>query len=298
MLSLLKVSDTSELPARFPKLTDEEVAAFNCGDGTVVCTAEDFRVDFCRVWKNLSLNKLARRVILQSFMKKAEGGKFPQNPPPAEYLNEEVLGPMVDQYMKTLHRSFKDAINPKKPEDVVKLRNQRAQNSRMNTVRMFSPWWGALTQTRLQLWQSRLYVVANLGESRHSALLHMMVACNMSGDETDPDTPLPKVWRIIIAHWQSVELRNLLWSLDAKYIAWAQPSNKEQKRNGGNPTRIRVVRETSSTVSGVAPPGLWHNCYNSAWLESLPDWEVEQLDIVKEDYPFVLPATTLPSSSS
>ncbi len=147
----------------------------------------------------------------------------------------------------------------------------------------------AATETISQLWQSRLYVVANLGENRHSALLHMMAACNMSGDETDPDTPLPKVWHIVIAGWQSTELRTLLWSLDAKYMAWAQPSDPKKKRNGGNATRVRILRETSRMVPGVAPPGLWRNCYDPTWLETLQEWEVEQLDIIDDDYPFVLP---------
>lgn len=134
IMSLLKISDTSELPARFPRLTDEEIASFNCKEGNIVCTPDDFHMDFTRLWKKLSLNKLARKVIIVSFVKKAEGGKFPRDPPPAKFLNDEALGPIVDQYMKTLRRAYREAHNPKEVDDTVRLRQERARNSRMNTV--------------------------------------------------------------------------------------------------------------------------------------------------------------------
>ncbi|RPD70237.1 hypothetical protein L226DRAFT_470548 [Lentinus tigrinus ALCF2SS1-7] len=139
-----------------------------------------------------------------------------------------------------------------------------------------------------QLYKSRLYVIVHMGYGRHSILFARMVACNMSGDETDGDeVKHPPSYRIVIAEWQSLELRLFLWALDAKYIGhWEKPP--KQRRSRGNPPRTRDVRDESKTVPGIAPCRLWRNCYNSEWLEKLEDWEIELLEIVNEDYDFTL----------
>ncbi|KAI0696214.1 hypothetical protein C8T65DRAFT_583621, partial [Cerioporus squamosus] len=139
-----------------------------------------------------------------------------------------------------------------------------------------------------QLYKSRLFVVVHMGYGQHSILFSRMVACNMSGDETDGDeVKHPPTYRIIIAEWQSLELRVFLWALDAKYIAhWEKPP--KHRRTGGNPARVRDVRDESKTLPGIAPCRLWRNCYNPEWLEKLEDWEIELLEIVDEDYDFTL----------
>ncbi|TFK81047.1 hypothetical protein K466DRAFT_502838, partial [Polyporus arcularius HHB13444] len=134
----------------------------------------------------------------------------------------------------------------------------------------------------------RMFVIIHMNYNRHSILFSKMTAANMSGDETDgPEVTHPPVYRIIIADWQSLELRTFLWTLDAKYLAyWAKPPTR--RRTGGNPARHRVKRDNSKTISGVAPIGLWRNCYNDDWLDTLQDWEIELLEIVDEDYDFTL----------
>ncbi|TFK79870.1 hypothetical protein K466DRAFT_504858, partial [Polyporus arcularius HHB13444] len=139
--------------------------------------------------------------------------------------------------------------------------------------------------------QGRLFVVVHMGYGRHSVFFGKLAASNMSGDETDgPTVKHPPTYRIIIADWQSVELRAFLWALDAKYVGyWEKPPKK--RRTPGNPVRVRDVdtREgVTRTLPGVAPVGLWRNCYNDKWLETLADWEIEILEIINEDYDFTL----------
>lgn len=131
-------------------------------------------------------------------------------------------------------------------------------------------------------------MIVHMGYGRHSILLSMMAASNMSGDETDgPEVDHPPVYRIILASWQSIDLRNFLWAIDAKYIGhWEKPANK--RRIGGNPPRVRNLREECRTVRGVAPVGLWRNCYNEEWLSKLDDYEIENLEIKEQDYDFTL----------
>ncbi|KAI8980233.1 hypothetical protein BD414DRAFT_421163, partial [Trametes punicea] len=140
-----------------------------------------------------------------------------------------------------------------------------------------------------QLYRSRRFIILNIPElKRHKLLFERMSAVNMSGDETDgPEVRHPPAYRIIIAEWQSLEMRTFLWRLDMWYIeAWEKPLRG--RRTGGNPPRTRVLREGIEGVRGVPPVGLWRNCYNAAWLNALPEWEREMLEIVDEDYSFGL----------
>ena len=119
--------------------------------------------------------------------------------------------------------------------------------------------------------------------TQHRRLFRLLEATNMSGDETDgAEKTHPPRWRIIIARWQSRELRNFLWSLDRMHREdWAR------RRTGGNPPRERVLRE-GYDEDGTAPVGLWRNCYDQAWLQAQPAHVIRELEIVDEDYDFTL----------
>ena len=105
----------------------------------------------------------------------------------------------------------------------------------------------------------------------------------MSGDETDgPEKTHPPVWRIVIAKWQSEQLRNFLWALDRMYREdWGR------KRVGGNPPRVRIIRENSEE-EGYPAHGLWRNCYDEDWLAKQPGYVLEELEILDQDYDFTL----------
>ena len=111
----------------------------------------------------------------------------------------------------------------------------------------------------------------------------------MDGDETDGEMRThPPVFRILPANWQSAEFRNFLWEIDRMYREdWAAPVTNQA--TGGNPPRQRVLREGSSE-DGVAPSGLWRNCYDREWLSIQASHIIRELEVVDADYDFTFTA--------
>ena len=108
----------------------------------------------------------------------------------------------------------------------------------------------------------------------------------MSCDETDGSSKAhPPVFRIVAAQWQSDDLRNFLWVLDMFYREdWAHPIHG--RASVGNPPRTRTFYEDGPSEEGSPPKGLWRNCYNPVWLESLKPYQRKELEIIEEDYDF------------
>lgn len=108
----------------------------------------------------------------------------------------------------------------------------------------------------------------------------------MSGDETDDGKKRHwPVFTIIDAQWQSDELKALFRGLDRHYIhdwkiARRIAGKKKRRRSSGNPPRVRVVKPDGKVEDGVAPRGLWRNCYNPAWLATLMPHELEELEMI------------------
>ena len=124
---------------------------------------------------------------------------------------------------------------------------------------------------------------------QHKTLFAKLSPIHMSGDETDgPVKSIPPTFRIVNAEWQSTELKVFMRTLDALYRErWAKPTG--DRATPGNPPRFRVERPDGRTVDGVAPVGLWRNCYNLAWLKSLRPHVRQSLNIIPSDYNFSLP---------
>ena len=136
---------------------------------------------------------------------------------------------------------------------------------------------------------SRTYVVVDFKLSEHKALFAKLRPIHMSGDETDGDEKsIPPTFRIINVRWMSRELRLFLRTLDALYRErWAKPIGN--RATAGNAPRYRVERSNGRWEDGVAPIGLWRNCYDSAWLKSLRPHVRASLNIIDADYNFSLP---------
>ncbi|KAI0711694.1 hypothetical protein C8Q76DRAFT_623107, partial [Earliella scabrosa] len=135
----------------------------------------------------------------------------------------------------------------------------------------------------------RTLITMIAGMQRHAQLFNRLTAANMSDDETDgPAVKHPPVYRIILAEWQSEELRTFLWTLDRMWREyWERPYSR--RRKSGNIPRQRVLRPNSRTEHGIAPRGLWKNCYNPAWLDKLRPYERRQLKIIEREYDFTIP---------
>ncbi len=120
-------------------------------------------------------------------------------------------------------------------------------------------------------------------------LFARLTASNMSEDESDgPRKAAPRKFRIIVAEWQSNELRELLWELDRQYRADWDKTPKTKRRPGNTP-RDRKLKPDSRSEPGVAPQELWRNCYNPEWLSKLTRYDRKSLRVIDSDYDFSNP---------
>ncbi|KAJ3014052.1 hypothetical protein NUW54_g1405 [Trametes sanguinea] len=223
VLALLRCNDTSNLAERFPPLGDDNVASYKNGDGKIVCSPMNFRVDFHHPWKSFEFNVEARVILIETFLAKARGGAFAADPIPSRLLTKEVISRLIDQYIITLRRAYRAQVKPPSKEQADKAKRLAARTSRQGT-----------------LYRNRRFVVIRFSSlSRHRILFDRLSANNMSGDETDGEkVEHAPVYRIILAEWQSDDLRAFLWALDAMYIKyWEKPP--ESRRTKGNAPRTR-----------------------------------------------------------
>ncbi|KAI1781560.1 hypothetical protein LXA43DRAFT_908450, partial [Ganoderma leucocontextum] len=140
----------------------------------------------------------------------------------------------------------------------------------------------------------------------HRLILKLLQPCHMSGDDTDYESgeeargrrvkKHPPQFRIRVSNWQSLELRNFLWTLDSYYRQdWGDTSLRPAM--GGSAPRTRILDDTISE-DGVAPIALWRNCYDEDWLAAQLPHIVRDLEIVDEDYDFRFPDPPPPENAS
>ncbi|CDO77466.1 hypothetical protein BN946_scf184881.g10 [Trametes cinnabarina] len=271
--SMLDIPDWSKAESLYPTLTQEEVTQYLERTGEFVCTEDNFYVDFERSWKKFALNKEARQVFIDKYLKSVAGGAYLSNPTPPHLLTPETIGEVLDNHMTYCRQRWRRSVKPL-DGDVAEQRAKRsAQRSRQRTLH-----------------ESRIVTLRRHGHRRHLRLFALLEPVHMSGDETDgPEKKHPSVFRITIARWQSEAFRNFLWAIDAQYRAdWEHP--RERRRTPGNEPRVRVLPAggTDSATECVAPIGLPRNCYDEGWLASLSAPTVRELDIQEVVYDFSL----------
>lgn len=290
--SMLGISNAqwSEVGVLFPTLSEEEIQSYLVGDLTV--DDENFRIDFERSWTSLEFNRQARRVFIDRYLAKVRGGAYLKNPTPAGLLQPETIGKVLDKHMAYCRQRWRRSKNPPTEEQAVIAAKRVSRNSRRRTVSNSLETYLILFLINISdhLHFSRLVVIRRHGYDRHLQLLMMLEPVNMSGDETDgPVKKHPPTFRIVIARWQSPQLRNFLWSLDTIYREdWANPVHR--RASVGNPPRLRVLRDNGHDEDGVAPAGLWRNCYDERWLQGLRVNARTELEVMDEDYDFTLAA--------
>ncbi|KAI0650187.1 hypothetical protein C8Q79DRAFT_899961, partial [Trametes meyenii] len=123
---------------------------------------------------------------------------------------------------------------------------------------------------------------------RHYRLFNLLSVSSMSGDESDgTNVSGERTYRIVNARWQSAPLRKFLRTLDAlHHEACVAP---RPRRGRWTYPIIRVETSEAQEEDGTPPVGLWRNCYDPTWLESLNADQRYMLQIVDEDYDFVVP---------
>ncbi len=149
----------------------------------------------------------------------------------------------------------------------------------------------------LQLLEERVTVCDRHGWTQFDPLLDCLEPVNMSADEADVDKNgvklYPPQYTIIENFWPSEKFTGLMRGFDKHHRAdWAAPQRYGKKgKTGGNPPRLRHEGKGKKrkVAPGVAPIGLWRNCYNTAWLDTLDEEDLEKLQIIDEDFDLTLP---------
>ncbi|KAI0694481.1 hypothetical protein C8T65DRAFT_584992, partial [Cerioporus squamosus] len=123
----------------------------------------------------------------------------------------------------------------------------------------------------------------------HKLLLSKFDPANHSEDETDVEGPRRRSranrFRIILSEWMSTGLRGLLRSFDEEYIDDWEMSPKKRRKGGSTP-RERVIPTPLLSTLGTPAVGLWRNCYNEAWLQTLRPHDLRDLRIQPGTYDF------------
>ncbi|KAJ2990430.1 hypothetical protein NUW54_g8471 [Trametes sanguinea] len=289
--TLLGIVDWNAVARKIQPLTEAEVDSYITQDGTVECTAANFRVDFERPWKRFSFNKQARSVFIENFIATVQGGGMAQqDPTPEHLLNAHTVGSILDTYMDVCRRKYRKSLSALRVQQELEEANNEAEKkealvkqAELKKQEDAERRQAAKISRRTTLFQAR-NLAAFVCKLPHARLLDRLGPRNMSDDETDgPDVTHQAVYRIVIASWQSEELRQFLWTLDRLWREhWAKPDN--QRRKSGNMPRKRLLRPESKTEPGYPARRLWQNCYNQAWLGTLRPYEIEALEIIPTDY--------------
>ncbi|KAI0736370.1 hypothetical protein C8Q72DRAFT_251877, partial [Fomitopsis betulina] len=99
---------------------------------------------------------------------------------------------------------------------------------------------------------------------------------------------LPHEKRVTKARRSSVvqiDVRNVPYNGGGYREDWATPIGI--RAVSGNAPRHRI--ESGARVEeGIAPPCLWHNCYDQEWLQSLKPHVLKSLHIIDDNYDFSL----------
>ncbi|KAI0313494.1 hypothetical protein OF83DRAFT_1037694, partial [Amylostereum chailletii] len=104
-----------------------------------------------------------------------------------------------------------------------------------------------------------------------------------SGSDTDEGSARGrKTYVRITPIWRSRPFSNWMWSLDDIVLNQRMPRVGTRAVPGAEP-RLRK-QSTCVNMEAVAPPGLYRNCYDSAWVDSLLNYNKRNLHMVQLDY--------------
>ncbi|OJT15389.1 hypothetical protein TRAPUB_8056 [Trametes pubescens] len=287
--TMLNFATWEELVLRYPPLTEEEIAGYRMDDDSVVCTAVEFRVDFVHDWKRLPFNREARAVFIQNMAACIQGGTYNFTAHAIPLISEEHIGSVLDSHMEYCRRKYREIYRPPRVDNESDAEDSETQQATRREKREKVNKSKAVTARKGTLHESRLCVIVSMdmGLERHYLLFQHLLPQNMSGDETDGPPGLPRktpmLYRIVEALWQSAALKAFLRALDVMYREdWGK------RAPGGNPPRTRVLREDGRVEEGHPPEGLWRNCYDQEWLQSLRPYRRRALRIIDADYDFDL----------
>lgn len=89
----------SDIGAKFPSLTDAEIAEYKAKGPGPVITENDFRIDFKRGWTTCQFNREASAVFVRSFLEYVKGGSYRSPPIHSRYFTPSQVEAALDSHM-------------------------------------------------------------------------------------------------------------------------------------------------------------------------------------------------------
>lgn len=286
--SLIGFKSWSVLPAKFPRLTDEELEKFEVeAPGAPVCTARNYRVCFSRGWKKCSFNRHAASVFTTYVLQKWKAGRYHDQGIPKEYFTRENISSCLDAHMEYARERWRFFQKPNHNQRLMAELKQKAVNGRKATVGVSYSYFrhAYSSQLDIQLYVSRVKTCGRHSELyEHLLYLERMENVHMSADSSDEEEDTGRlVYRYTPPAWQSKDLRTFFESLDdLGRQDWLRPFGK--RRSSGNPPRARVRSGKPADPLAVAPRGLPRNFYDETWLKGLKEWQLMELDVQDEEF--------------
>lgn len=126
---LCGVSEFKDLFKKQPPITDDQIHT-----GKLVCTVQNFRIDFIRPWKTTLINQEARHIFIHHFLAAREGGDYADEDIPSRLLTAEQIGSLLDAHMEYRRKCYRQCLSPPDEATVLKKKKRLAMNTRRRTV--------------------------------------------------------------------------------------------------------------------------------------------------------------------
>ncbi|KIK31326.1 hypothetical protein PISMIDRAFT_86043 [Pisolithus microcarpus 441] len=273
-LTLLGITSYRHLHTLKCSLSQEEVDDYEKDvPGCLAITPTNFMVD-CSRPRNSPFNRDAARIFAEDFLDKiANHSWYAKANIPARYQKYEAIYEGFMSHLATVKFHFRVLLA--EDEDQAKAKEKKdlwlqkaARNSR-----------------KIRLFKLRLDTIANDSSlKRHLAFVQDLGSQGMSSDESEDENARTISYLRVYPAWRSRQLGSLLWNVDDVAATNASVPIGKQKKSG---TQLHV-RPHSDKVNkeAAAPPGLPHNCYDTAWLAKLSQQQKCELRVKDSDYNF------------
>lgn len=268
--TLLAEREGSQLP-RIP--TPQEVEDWNPARRRA-CTAEDFRPDLNSPPGTL-WNKSVTEVFVKSFL---DADKY-------ECEDPVTVRRAFISHLKSLRRAEALATSGQEARERAAMQHRRAERKRNVCLSLYATVCCTDAHIIFQLFQRRLNASkAHPGLRHHTQMLKYLGVDGMSSDDSDHGvaTGVPQ-YRIVRKPWRHPSLAPWLRVFDALHRhSRFRPVRRVTR---GAQAHIRLLGNRVD-ASRAAVPQLCQNAYNPAWLESLNEFDREDLQIDAGLYDF------------
>ncbi|KAJ3511308.1 hypothetical protein NLJ89_g4175 [Agrocybe chaxingu] len=265
---LLNIKDKSQLCLITP-LTREEINAFNLRLPTAIrITTTNWKYDFCQA-DGTPFNLEAIQVFVDHFLQCINAGWYSHpEPTPDNFKDREFVQDSLERQLYYARQMYK------------------AQTQPTGARRPYNP---RRAKRKRKLYRDRHAAMCK--DPELAAELEFFEAAGhhaVSSDESDVDevdigrsdrSSASRTFTRVKLLWRSELLRSLHYRADESSARSLQSRVAVKKRNGAPPRRRIDPIVDNYNPTAIAPPGLSRDSYNSGWLESLDESELNDLKI-------------------